>query len=400
MNTTIKTAWLGGLGAVLSLLAAVPAAAQADDWETSFTRVGEEVFAAGANIDLGGSGGLTWAAGNTIDVTEPTGGVIAAGATIDIQKGADGPIIVAGSQLSIKGPVAGSIYATGGTLDLDVTHRKGTILAIGATILLQGETTGSVFLTGQDVRVEGKIAGDLYVTSETFSIADDAVVGGEIVYDVVDRQSLTLPEGLRGRPVTETEFREETLSQLGVNTGGGIAGDLGFFIFSLIIGILVVLLMRRQSDHFAAWMTTRPWQTVGTGFVGLSFWIGLTLTSFAIVLALAGGLSWFFLVLLALVPLVMLAGFLLMVLAYYHGVYAVGSLTLRFLPSGLSPVLRRLVVLSGALFVLFLVGLLSSGLAALLGSACLVLGFGVMGLRIWRGLPKVAATETAPATAG
>ena len=398
MNTITKTggpgrlwAALAGLFVLPSLLTAVPAAAQAEDWETSVTKLGADLFAAGDDLALGGNQGLTWAAGNTIEVTEATGGIIAAGYTIDVQQGADGPILAAGSAVSIKGPVAGSIYAAGDQVDLDVQHGRGTVFAAGSRILFKGETAGSVFLAGDEVRVEGRIAGDLFVSAEGLSIADDAVVGGEIVYDVSDRDGLSLPAGLRSREVTESEFHEEAFGQFNVNTGSGAAGDLGFFIFSLIVGLLVILVMRRQSDHVATWLQTRPLQTLGTGFVGLSFWMGLTLTTIAVVLALASGLSWFLLVLLALVPVAMLAGFLLMVVGYYHGVYAVGALAGRYLPSGLSPVIRRLVVLAVTLLLLFLVGLLSSGLSMLLGAVCLLIGFGALGLRIWRGQPPVIA---------
>lgn len=390
MQTIHKSGWLGGVLAVLTLLASPLASAQSDEMETTITKVGEEVFAAGESFSIGGNKGLAWALGNVIDVTEPTGGVIAAGRAISINEGANGPVIVAGSSIDVTGPVAGSIYAAGESISLDVAHTVGTLLIIGSNVEFKGATAGTAYLAGDKVRVEGNVAGDLYVTAESFSIADDAIVGGEIVYDVGDREGFKLPDGIDGREVTESEFRDEVGGQLGVNTGSGVAGDIGFFFFSLIIGILVIVLMRRQSDHFADWLATRPLQTIGTGFVGLSFWIGLTLTSIAVVLALASGLSWFFLILLVLVPVVMLAGFVLMVVAYYHGVYAVGSLAGRFIPEGLSPIAVRIAILAVSLFVLFLVGLVLPGLAMLLGSACLVIGFGALGLRVWSGLPQAA----------
>jgi len=86
------------------------------------------------------------------------------------------------------------------------------------------------------------------------------------------------------------------------------------------------------------------------------------------------------------------AGFVLMLVAYYHGVYAVGSLAGRFLPlDALSPIAARIAILAATLFVLFLIGLVLPGIAMLLGLIAMVVGFGAIGLRIWKGLPSTAA---------
>ena len=69
--------------ATVSTLFAVSAQAQIwDEDEESVLTVGEEVFAAGEELTLGGNSGLTWAAGNTVLVNEPSGGVFAMGNVI------------------------------------------------------------------------------------------------------------------------------------------------------------------------------------------------------------------------------------------------------------------------------------------------------------------------------
>ena len=53
--------------AAVSTVFAVSAQAQFwDEDDESVFRVGEEVFAAGNTLSLGGNSGLTWAAGNTV----------------------------------------------------------------------------------------------------------------------------------------------------------------------------------------------------------------------------------------------------------------------------------------------------------------------------------------------
>ena len=385
--------------AAVSTVFAVSAQAQFwDEDDESVFRVGEEVFAAGDTLSLGGNSGLTWAAGNTVVIEKPSGGVVAAGNAVKVLAGANGPIIAAGSDVSVEGAVSGSIYAAGQDVELDVDHRGGTVLAAGNNIGFMGQTTGSAYFAGDSVRVEGRIDGDLYVSAGSVSLADDLVVGGEIVYDIGERDRLELPEGLRGRQADPGEVMGEIQDSM-INDGG-TGGDIGFFIFSLIVGAAVILLMSRQADHGALWLRRRPWLTIGTGFVGLSFWIGLTLTSLLVVLLLSYGLTWFLLVLLVLVPLSMLAGFVAAIFGYFHGLHAVGALGTRLLPESLNPTLRRLLAVSAAVVVLFLVGIVLPGLSLLLSFLALGLGFGMLGLRLWKGLPPVAAAPEVEADAG
>ena len=385
--------------ATVSTLFAVSAQAQiGDEDEESVLRVGEEVFAAGEELTLGGNSGMTWAAGNTVVVNEPSGGVFAMGNVIKVLQGAAGPVLVAGSNVNVEGPVAGSIYAAGQDVELDVDHRGGTILAAGSNVSFRGQTTGSAYLTGENVRVEGRIDGDLYVAAGSVNLADDVIVGGEIVYDIGERARLALPEGLRGRQADPGEVMGEIHDSM--FNDGGTGGDIGFLVFSLIVGATVILLMSRQADHGALWLRRRPWLTVGTGFVGLSFWIGLTLTSLLVVLLLSYGLTWFLLVLLVLVPLSMLAGFVVAILGYFHGLHAVGALGARLLPASLNPSVRRLLVLAAAIVLLFLIGIVLPGLSMLLSFLALGLGFSMLGLRLWKGLPPVPAAPEVGADAG
>ena len=117
------------------------------------------------------------------------------------------------------------------------------------------------------------------------ALPNDLVVGGENVYDIGEHGRLELPEGLRGRQAEPGEVMGEIQDSM-INDGG-TGGDIGFFIFSLIGGAAVILLMSRQADHGALWLRRRPGLTIGTGFVGLSFWIVLTLTSLLVVLLLS-----------------------------------------------------------------------------------------------------------------
>ena len=89
--------------------------------------------------------------------------------------------------------------------------------------------------------------------------------------------------------------------------------------------------------------------------------------------------------LLVLVPVSMLAGFVASILGYFHGLHAVGALGTRLLPESLNPTLRRLLAVSAAVVVLFLVGIVLPGLSMLLSFIALGLGFGMLGLRLWKG---------------
>lgn len=387
-----STGLFGGLAVMLGLLLAPLAVGQEYQADLSKSKVGEEIFAVGDDYAVGGNKGLVWALGRSIEVNEPTGGVFALGETVTVDTQVAGPVVVAASKLAVKGDVTGSLYAAAENMVLDVAHTGGTVIAASAdTLEFSGSTTGSVYLYSSTVRVAGEIDGDLYVGGESLQIASDAVIKGEIVYDM--NTDANIPTNLNSRGVTMEELQEKFGDEIGFDlsessSGMDLGGSLGFLIFSLIIGALVLLILGRQNDVFTRWIASKPLQTVATGFVGLSFWLGLTITSLVVVFSLAAGISWFLLVLLVLVPIVMIGGFLLMVLGYFSGMLMLGSLIGRFLPiNALSPFFKRLSMLVLALVVLFLVGLILPGFASLLGSVALVLGLGALGMRIWKGQP-------------
>ncbi|MGB1162109.1 MAG: hypothetical protein ACPG40_12930 [Alphaproteobacteria bacterium] len=390
-----NTGLFGGLAVMLGLLMAPLAVSQGTQADLSKTKIGEEIFAVGDDYALGGNQGLAWALGRAIDVNEPTGGVFALGETITVDTQVAGPVVAAASKLAIKGDVSGSIYAAAENIVLDVAHTGGTILAASAdTLEFSGFSAGSVYLYSATVRVAGQIDGDLYVGGDSLQIASDAIINGEIVYDM--DTAANIPANLNSRGVTMEELQEKFGDEIGFDlsrdsSGVDFGGSLGFLIFSLVVGSLVLLVLGRQNDTFTRWTATKPLQTVATGFVGLSFWLGLTITSLVVVFSLAAGISWFLLILLVLVPVVMLGGFLLMVLGYFSGMLVLGSLVGRFLPiDGFSPFLKRLSMLVLAMIALFLVGLILPGLASLLGSVALILGLGALGMRIWKGQPALA----------
>ena len=395
MTFQTNTGRFGGLAVMLGLLMAPLVSAQENQADLSQARIGEEIFSVGDAYSVGGIKGLAWALGRSIDVNKPTGGVFALGETITVDTQVAGPVVVAASKLAINGDVSGSIYAAAENTVLDVSHTGGTIIAASAdTLEFSGSTTGSLYLYSATVRVAGQIDGDLYVGSDSLQIASDAVIKGEIVYDLDTAASI--PNNLNSRGVTMEELQEKFGDEIGFDlshdsAGMDLGGSLGFLIFSLIIGTLTLLVLGRQNDTFTRWLAAKPLQTIATGFVGLSFWLGLTITSLVVVFSLAAGISWFLLVFLVLVPVVMIGGFLLMVLVYFSGMLVLGSLVGRFLPiSGLSPFFKRLTLLALAMVVLFLVGLILPGLASLLGSFALVLGLGAQGMRIWKGQPSAA----------
>ena len=73
----------------------------------------------------------------------------------------------------------------------------------------------------------------------------------------VDVTRADIPEGLNSRGVSLSELREAFGQELGFDHGEGgggamdVAGGIGFFIFSLIVGSIVLLIMGKQLDHFA-----------------------------------------------------------------------------------------------------------------------------------------------------
>lgn len=329
------------------------------------------------------------AAGGRIVLDQPVGGDAAlAGGSVDVRAPVGDDLRVAGGSISIENKVGGDLFAAGA----DVALRPGSAVAgaadlNAASIVVQGRIDGGLHARAQKIVVDGEVGGPTHLVAERIELGAKARLTGPLTY--VSPAGIVRAEGavVQG-PVTREAAPGERPGRAGQGSGSdgfGAPGAVALYVALLALSSGFVLLMPRFTQGAAARLRAAPWTALGTGVVALVALPVLTLLLFITLLGIPLGLA-----LMALAPVLLLAGFVIGVLGL------AGLLPVAW--RGPGPADRagpRLGRLAMALLLVLLVGLVPVAGAlfiALLGLA----GLGA-GLRHVRAGRAAAAATTGPA---
>ncbi|USN53491.1 MAG: polymer-forming cytoskeletal protein [Candidatus Nomurabacteria bacterium] len=198
---------------------------------TSETLEGALYVAAGTvNVD-GTVNGDVMVAGGTVTISGTVNGdVLATGGTVSVTGSVSEDIRLAGGQLTIATTVPGDVTVAGGSVTLeDNAEVMGDVLVAGGDQMLHGKIHGKVRAAGGDITLAGSIDGDVRVYAGALSVADGAVVNGDLTYSSEHEASIAA-----GANIVGTVHYDKTTYRLSY-------GLLGLTIVSLIIKFLALM---------------------------------------------------------------------------------------------------------------------------------------------------------------
>jgi cytoskeletal protein CcmA (bactofilin family) len=331
-KTFNRNPWLkrGMLVCVLAALPLVAVAQHAGETVIKRGTIGDDVYAAGRVVDVD---------------ARVRGDVVAAGADVTLNGTVSQDALLAGGNLSLNGQVADDLRAAGGTLVIDLrvgddlmaaggdirtsaaTRVGGHAWLAGGTLDLSGDFANDLRAAGGDIRISGHVHGNAELAGENIRLLPGAVIDGNLVYR--SEQAAVIEKGaiVRGtvtrKPYPSREHRAPSLGK-----GPGLV-----FLASLFLSaVFLALVFPRFSAASAERLQARPWASLGLGFVVLVATPPAAFLALVLVLTFLPGL-----VLMALYPVVLLAGFLI-------GVVWVGEVGARLIrrDAGASPGIRVL----------------------------------------------------------
>lgn len=229
--------------------------------------VTDNVYAAGETVTIGG----------TIN-----GNVVAAAQTITIDGTINGDLWLAARSITISGTVTGSVHlaseaaTVSGTVGGDVLSATGTTtIAKGATVARdvwiasgKSEVNGTVGrdfkVSASEAAIAGTIAGNVEAKADSLRLADGSRIGGSLEYTApqeVDKASSATVAG-----ATDYKPKEKKRE----NFGARLAGQLLFFLFSMLLLAGILLYARRAASLAAGFVFSKPgWSALA----GLAFLI-------------------------------------------------------------------------------------------------------------------------------
>lgn len=170
---------------MLSQLAPELSAAPERGKEAVGRRLGNDVFAAGADIRLTDEiYGDAIAAGGSVTLGGTVrGDTVAAGGELKLRGSTDEDLYAAGGEVLVTGHVAGSARIAGGEveLDRDAVIDGGVSLA-GGRVVVDGRVGQYLQIAAGSARLDGRIGGDVEASGGELTVGPGAVIDGTLTF--------------------------------------------------------------------------------------------------------------------------------------------------------------------------------------------------------------------------
>lgn len=306
-----------GLAACFGVAAQAPAPQGAASAPTGGDR---NIYTAGGQVRPAGPVPGDFAgAGARVIVDQPVGGdASVAGASVDVRAPVGDDVRAVGGDVSIESTVGGELFATGGNITL--TRGAGIARAAslyGSNIRMEGRIDGDLKASGQKVTINGAVGGNVRVTAEQLELGPAARIAGDLSY--ASGTELRRSGGaVVGGSITRE--RRDGAGPEGGGPGGqrqwehsirGPAWLAGLAAYLALLACAAVFLL--VLPGFAAQAPERirasPWLALAIGFATLVAVPMLAVLLFVTLLGIPLGLA-----VLALYPVLLLAGFVVGVL--------------------------------------------------------------------------------------
>jgi cytoskeletal protein CcmA (bactofilin family) len=356
-------------------------------------------------------GGDTYAAGSNVTVAAPSPrDLFLAGASVEVGGDVGADAHVAGFDVDIEAPVAGDLYAGGFSVDVaapvgtDVTAAAanftlrqaatvtGNVRVFAADSTFDGPIAGSLLAAGGSLELNGTVGGDAVLTAGKLSFGPDARIDGTLTYYAQEPMqipaSVAAPERVRFEKLEPSEAYKRIPIDMPVRSfWPAFLSLFGAFVmtiaFLVLVGALALAFAPQATERLRLEAAERPFTSMLLGALGLSMLLGLVPVS---------GMTLFGI---PLIPVVILAIVLAWIAGYLLGVYIVAwRLAVAFgaEPAGMA---ARLVVLALGLVVFALLNFVPF-LGWLANLLVIFLGLGAF---MKRGAVAVARGTAAPVPA-
>lgn len=274
------------------------------------------VYAGGAQVRPAGPvEGDFMAGGGRIVLDQPVrGDATLAGGTVDVRAPVADDLRVAGGDISLESSVGGELFASGGQVALRPGATvTGMARLYGAAITVDGRIGGNLRAGGQKVTINGEVQGDAYVDGGEIVLGPQARIGGVLSYasesELKKAETSVVTGGVTRRAVDGSPGQGASRAPQPPGPGAFIAGGIMSFLALLACGAVFILLLPAFGRHASDRVRTSPWLALAVGFAMLVAVPVLAVLLFVTLLGIPLGLA-----VLALYPVMLLAGFVLGVL--------------------------------------------------------------------------------------
>ena len=275
-----------------------------------------DVYVAGGDVRTGGPiQGDFGAAGGKVSLDEPVAGdAWLVGGAVEVHGPVRNALHIAAGEALVDGVVGGNMIAAGGKVTLGSdTVVGGTARLYGGRVTMEGRIDGGLHASGRRVTINGEVRGDVDVRAENLELGPDARIGGTLRYS--SRNELRKAEGATVGSVVRKRVPRDGDDDVFVSGSWDVPspwriGGLVSALSLLVSGAVFLFLVPRYGAQAADRLGEGP---LGALTLGVVFAIAVPIVAVLLFITLLG-IPLGLLLLLA-YPVMLLAGFLVAVLA-------------------------------------------------------------------------------------
>jgi cytoskeletal protein CcmA (bactofilin family) len=356
-------------------LSTVPGVSQAAQEQHSF---GGDVYSSGTDASVSNDAPRdVFAAGFSTTVTGAVNGDLhLAGFSVNSNGRVGQDFYAAGSSISVSGAVDRDATIAGFTVNLGKGASVGGNARIAAgTLKLKAPVAGSAIITAGDVEFDAPVNGDVQLTAGNIVFGPQARVIGSLSYSAPERvtipESVVTPDRVRYTQISADSFSDvsDTIAEAVPSPWpafvGMITGFLIMLIFFVLVGALALSFAPGTVARLKGFVQLHPGKMLLLGFVGLSTLFGMVVVSLLTLVAIP------------LIPFVILACFVVWVLGYLLGAYALAMKVASAFELNVQSIGGKLLTLAIAVTLLSVLNFIPIG-GWILNLAIVLLGIGAM----------------------
>ena len=228
-----------------------------------------DVIAAGRTVTLGDSGAID-------------NSFMALAQKVDVNGVVVNSVRAFGQDVSVRGHVERNVMAFAQSVLIDTrAWVEKDVNAYGSQIIMRGRVGGNFRTSGDHLTISGQIDGDVQAECAKIVILNTAIIGGSLKHspdaDVKVDDGAQILGG-----VSKLESKEKTKKGY---TFGSFLLDGWWFLGSLVVGCLILVLFGRYMSEVSSAVTQASLRTLG---VGILFLVGLPIIVIACALTLVG----------------------------------------------------------------------------------------------------------------
>jgi hypothetical protein len=246
--------------------------------------ISETYFGSADEVNIAGTiNGDAYISGGNIDFTGTINGdLIVAGGNVTINGIVSDDVRAAGGQVLIDGAVGKNITVAGGSVTIDSgTDIGGGVVAAGGNVFLNAPIPQSLYVGGGSVRINSSVGQNVTAAGGQITLGSSAEIANNLTYwsenmlvqqegsQVGGQVTREAKQGPQGKDSARQQPDVEPAEAAGIITGAALTILILQIMSSFLVGFLLLHFFPAYAARTVGILETKPWLTIGIGFLAL-----------------------------------------------------------------------------------------------------------------------------------